>query len=66
MSGEVVNLRTARKARAKAAATAEAAANRARFGRTKAERLAQAREADRLAGAIDGAKREGRGEDALA
>lgn len=37
----VVNLRMARKARARAAARAEGNANAARFGRTPAERAAQ-------------------------
>ena len=42
---EVVNLNRARKAREKAAAQDTAAANRVRFGRTKAEKeLARARE----------------------
>ena len=36
--GEVVNLRQARKARARAGREAEAAENRAEHGRTKAER----------------------------
>ncbi|WP_068074151.1 DUF4169 family protein [Novosphingobium lentum] len=57
MSGDVINLRTARKARQRNAAQALAATNRARFGRTTAEkqRDEQARDlADRL---IDGAQR---------
>lgn len=36
--GEVVNLKRARKARARLADEAEAAGRRARFGRTKAEK----------------------------
>lgn len=36
--GDVVNLRRARKARDRAAASEQAAENRIRFGRTKAER----------------------------
>ncbi|MFO1148203.1 MAG: DUF4169 family protein [Alsobacter sp.] len=40
MTGEIVNLRKARKARARAADEARAAENRIRFGRTKAERAA--------------------------
>jgi hypothetical protein len=39
---EVINLRQARKARDRQAAQAQAAANRARFGRTKAEKAADA------------------------
>lgn len=56
--GELVNLNRRRKERAKQAAQAEAAANRAKHGRTKAEK-----QADRLAetqrqALLDGAKRE--------
>lgn len=56
---EVVNLRLARKARARADAAATAAQNRARHGRTRAERAAIAAEAARLARTIDGARIEG-------
>jgi hypothetical protein len=45
MSAEIINLRRARKAKARDAADAEAQANRIAFGRTKAERSAS--EADR-------------------
>lgn len=46
MTGEIVNLRRARKAKARAEADAHAARNRAVFGRTKDEkRLAQAQDA---------------------
>jgi hypothetical protein len=46
MTGEVVNLRRARKAKARADAQAQAAQNRLTFGRTKVERtLAEARDA---------------------
>ncbi len=38
MSAEIVNLRQARKARARTDREKEAEANRAKFGRTKAER----------------------------
>ncbi|ESZ85804.1 MAG: hypothetical protein Q27BB25_17520 [Blastomonas sp. CACIA14H2] len=55
---EIVNLRQARKAAKRKQDEATAAANRAKFGRTKAERLAQASEQDRAARLIDGAKRE--------
>lgn len=41
--GDVVNLRLIKKRRAKAAAGADAAARRAEFGRTKAEKQGQAR-----------------------
>ena len=55
---EVINLRTARKARQRGAAEASAAANRAKFGQPKAARQAQKHEADRAAKLLDGAKRE--------
>jgi hypothetical protein len=55
---EIVNLNKARKARAKADAAAEAAANRAKHGRTKAEK-AQDRAAEaRRQALLDGAKRD--------
>ena len=57
--GEVVNLRTARKAKARAEATAGAAANRALHGRTAAEKKRDCAEAERVARAVDGAKLEG-------
>ena len=47
MSGAPVNLRRARKARARAAGRAEADAAAMRHGRTKAERDSAAREKDR-------------------
>ena len=55
---EVINLKAARKAKAQAARETQAAANRAAFGRTKAERVAEAAEAARRAAVLDGAKRE--------
>ena len=39
MAADIVNLRQARKAKQRAEKEGEAAANRARFGRTKPERL---------------------------
>ncbi len=54
---EIVNLRAVRKTKARGAAETKAAANRAAFGRTKAEKDAAAREAERQARALDGAKR---------
>lgn len=57
---EVVNLRLVRKARARKAAEDGAAANRALHGRTKAEKARDLHEAERLAAAVDGAKREPR------
>lgn len=59
MSAEVVNLRQARKARRREEDERHAAANRARFGRTRAEREAGAAEASRAARALDGARIEG-------
>lgn len=55
---EPINLNKARKARAKAAARAQAAQNRARFGRTGEEKAAARTEADRAARELDGARRE--------
>ena len=56
---EIINLRTARKARAREEASAKADANRAAFGRTKEEKRAAKAEADRLEKLLDGAKRDG-------
>jgi hypothetical protein len=55
---EMVNLRRARKTRARDAAEVIAAANRAAHGRTRAEREATASEADRQARSLDNARRE--------
>lgn len=54
---DIINLRTARKAKARAAAEATASANRVTFGRTKAEKSAAATEAARTDHVLDGAKR---------
>jgi hypothetical protein len=54
----VVNLNKARKARAKAGAKVQADANAARFGRTKAEKVADQAEADRKARALDAHRRD--------
>ncbi len=54
---EIVNLNKARKARAGAQRQAEAAANRAKHGRTKAEKLNDAREEARRRALLEGAKR---------
>lgn len=53
---EIVNLRQARKARKRASNAAEAQANRARHGATKAERLKAQYEAERLSRTVDGAR----------
>lgn len=54
MTGEIVNLRLARKRKARAQAEADAAANRAAYGRAKTEKKAaaahEALEARRLDG----------------
>lgn len=55
---DVVNLNQARKAKAKADDKARAAENRARFGRTKAEKSLEAARAEKLRRELDGAKRE--------
>lgn len=54
--GEVINLKQARKRLARAQREAEAAASRARHGRTAAEKQAEARQAERLRAAQDGAR----------
>jgi hypothetical protein len=59
MSGpNVVNLNKARKARARAGAQAQAAENRARFGRTKAQKTLDKARAEKAASDLDAGKRE--------
>ncbi len=53
---EIVNLRRARKARARTDAETKAAANRALHGRTKAEKVRDETEAARLTRTVDNAK----------
>ena len=53
---EPINLNKARKARAKAQAKGQAAANRAKFGRTKTEKAVDRLEATRSEGTLQGAK----------
>jgi hypothetical protein len=55
---DVVNLRQARKAKARRDKEATAAANRALHGRTKAQRAAEAAERARAEQLLDGAKRD--------
>lgn len=55
---EIVNLRLARKARARTQTAQVAAENRARFGRTKGEKAGDEAAAARLARTIEGARRE--------
>ncbi|MES2176013.1 MAG: DUF4169 family protein [Pseudomonadota bacterium] len=54
----IVNLRQARKAKARVDKAQAAQENRARFGRTKAQRLADAQEEQRRIALLDGARRE--------
>lgn len=56
---EVINLCQARKARDRQAAQAQAAANRARFGRTKAEKAADAAREEQARRHLDGHRLEG-------
>lgn len=56
--GEIVNLNKARKARERQEAEARAAANRTRHGRTKAEKVNDARAEARRKALLDGVKRE--------
>jgi hypothetical protein len=55
---DVVNLRAARKAKARADSKRQAATNRAAFGRTKAEKAAETSAKERLERALDQARRE--------
>ena len=55
---DIVNLRQARKARARTEAQAKADANRVRFGRTAQEKQASEAEARRADKLLDGVKRD--------
>ena len=55
---EPINLNKARKEREKAAAKAQAAENRVRFGRTKAEKSLQSAQAKKADKSLDETKRE--------
>jgi hypothetical protein len=55
---EIVNLRQARKSKARAEREAEAAANRRRFGRTKAEKAVEKDEARRNDSSLAGKRLE--------
>lgn len=55
---EIVNLRRARKAKARAGREDEAARNRALFGRPKAERELQNKRTEQASKQLDGHKRE--------
>ena len=54
--GDVVNLRRARKQKARTAAEKESAEARARFGRTKAEKKREAKATDLLARQLNNVK----------
>ncbi len=58
MTAEIINLRRARKAKAREDREKEATANRAAFGRTKAEREAAELERERAVRLLDQARRE--------
>lgn len=55
---DIINLRNVRKQKARDEKEAAAEANRAKFGRTKGEKLKQASEKSRSEKLIDGHKRE--------
>jgi hypothetical protein len=55
---EIVNLRMARKAKERAQAEQQAAENRAKFGRTKAQKAKDREETERATRSLDGARRE--------
>ncbi|WP_321447120.1 DUF4169 family protein [uncultured Cohaesibacter sp.] len=55
--GNVINLRQARKAKARTEKEKKAEANRARFGQTKAQKTKQRFETDKLERHLDGHKR---------
>ena len=57
--GKVINLRSARKARARDAARVAADANAAQHGRSKAEKRLSKAEAERTEARLDGHKRDG-------
>nr|WP_321456348.1 DUF4169 family protein [uncultured Cohaesibacter sp.] len=56
--GNIVNLRQARKAKARNEKEKQAEANRARFGQTKAQKTKARFEADKLERHLDGHKRD--------
>jgi hypothetical protein len=63
---EIVNLRTARKRRARDEAAAQAQENRARHGRTPAQKAADARDEARRQTLLDAVRRgDGTGDDAV-
>jgi hypothetical protein len=56
--GEVINLNKARKRKAREQAAAQAAENRARFGRTKEQKQLDAAAAEEAQKRLDGLRRE--------
>ena len=58
MSGDIINLRQARKAKARADKDKKAAENRRLHGRTKTEKKADKHAKDRAARDLDGHKRD--------
>ncbi len=60
MTAEIVNLRKARKAKARADKEQRAAENRAVHGRSKAEKARDMQAKVRIARELDGARRDGR------
>ena len=57
--GEIVNLRSVKKAKAREAAKQAAEENRVRFGRTGAEKANDRRDAVRADARLDGIRRDG-------
>jgi hypothetical protein len=58
--GEIINLRQARKAKARSDKAAAADANRVKFGRTKGQKQAEAAAEQKMRSVLDGALRQGR------
>ena len=58
MTGEIVNLRKARKAKARTDKERAASENRALFGRTKGQKLVEELDRERARKALDAAERE--------
>ena len=56
MTAQIINLRRARKTKARTLKAEEAEHNRAQFGRTKAQRALSAAEAEQAARKLDGAR----------
>lgn len=58
MTGNVINLRIARKQKVRQARERDAEANRQKFGRTKSQKTIEADDAERAKRTLDGAQRE--------